>query len=82
MFFITVVINLILYGTSIYYFVEKNYLVGGILLGVAILTTIFLFLRYSNKKGISDGPLDCALLPLDCIDCDSGGLECGGIDCN
>lgn len=72
MFYILLVFNFIFYGTSIYFFIQEDYLAGGVLLGLGILLSIFTALRYRKKTG---NAIDCALGPLDCVDCD-GNCDC------
>jgi len=61
MFFIGLTFSIILIGVGIVFLVEAAYVLGGILLGIGILSLLSLGVYYSSKR---NKKLDC-----DCMDC-------------
>lgn len=92
MFFIGLTVFLILLIAGIVLLIEASYLIGSILLGVAIILLIFL-IRYYRKRNqkkdkSSSDCLDCNSVTIDCpnsssmkkMDCDCDGDK--GFDCD
>nr|WP_106782361.1 hypothetical protein [Lysinibacillus timonensis] len=84
MFFIGLTFSIILIGVGIILLIKGLYILGGIVLGVGILTVVALLVYYSStrKKG-----LDCDCNNVDCgslasvVDCDCGKRR-GDCDCD
>lgn len=87
LFFLLVTIDLILYICSGFLFFAEDrnslQLVIAIMCAIlAVVLSLFIVVYYYRRleRNCADCVPDCAY--LDCIDCDSDGVECCGVDCN